>query len=149
MTTRIQGVVLDAVTNDTIQNGFIELLSTGEVVRLDSSAGVYSFNYYETDTSFTPVAHIEALPYYQHDEQLSFVLDTVVTHNIYLQRVPQSSISGTVRDSITQQPIQSTVTVFATTPGGSVTYLDSTDATGTFLLDSLFVSYPQLSPTTN
>ena len=139
----IQGVVRDAATGDPVTNGFIELISTGERVLLDTSQGTFSLHYYEGD-SLLSGAHVEAFPYYISDEGVEFVLDSVITHDIYLSRLPQTTVTGTVEDSITHSPLSADVTITSTTSLGSMNYTTITDPDGFFQFDSLFISYPPI-----
>jgi hypothetical protein len=140
----VQGMVRDAATGDPVTNGVVELLSTGERVVLDTSQGFFSLHYYEGDTSLTPVVHVEAFPYFIQNEGVEFIPDSVINRDIFLTRLPRTSLSGTVRDSISHFPLSADLTLFSTTTLGSMTYSSSTETDGRFVIDSLLVSQPPL-----
>ena len=138
----IQGFILDAATGDTVTNGFIKLASTGEQILLDSSGGSFSFHYYDGDPSLTSIAHLEAYPYYSKDESVEFMIDSVITHDIVLTPLIRTSITGRVEDSISHSPLSAGITLTSTTSVGGMIYTTNTNPDGTFLIDSLYISYP-------
>jgi photosystem II stability/assembly factor-like uncharacterized protein len=138
----IQGVLLDQATLDTVTNGFIEITSTGD--RFMPESGLFSLYYYEDDPTLFPLAHVESFPYYPKDEQVEFTVDSSTTHNINLTRLPQTSIVGSVVDSISQTPLSADVIVTGQSSLGGITSTTSTNPDGTFRIDSLFISYPPI-----
>ncbi len=138
----IEGLVLDAVTGDTVRTGTIERLETEEVIDLDSSNGSFMFTYFDGDPSLEITARVESFPYLIHNEPLTFILDSATTHNIELDLIPYTSITGSVRSITNQAPLSALVTLTSVTPLGSQTNADSTDVNGIYLLDSLLITYP-------
>jgi photosystem II stability/assembly factor-like uncharacterized protein len=142
---QVQGAVVDEITQDTIRNGFIRIPSTRDSVNLGATSGRFTFHYFEGDTTLTPTAHAEAYPYFMRDLQLRFVLDSVVRQNISLQKLTLSFITGTVRDSVTLQPLRARVSVSAVTSIGNLAFSDSTDASGFFQILGLYISHPPVN----
>ncbi len=140
-TTTVQGQVLDAETNIPISNGSIKIPAMGDSANLAVTGGSFLFRYYDGDPSLTPMVHVNAYPYYPHDEQLTFVLDSIRLQNIKLQKLPKASIHGTVIDSLTGIPVAAKVELTIVTPSDSLVLSDSTDTYGAFHFDSLYVSY--------
>jgi len=140
----IQGTVFDGATGDTVTNGFIENVSTGEQVLLDTSRGTFSLHYYDGDPFLSSTVHIEAFPYYLKDEAVEFVLDSVITHDLFLIRLPLTSVAGTVEDSISHALLSADVTLTSTSSAGDMSYFASTDSNGSFEIDNLFISHPPI-----
>jgi hypothetical protein len=141
-TTEIRGAVLDTTTNDTVRNGTVRITATGDSVNLSGSSGLFSFHYFEGDPSLAPTVSVQAYPYFTSGQQLSFSLDSVVDQNLSLQKLTFCSVHGTIRDSITLQPISAKLTLFSTTSIGPALFTHITDGNGDFNWDSVFISYP-------
>ncbi|MBI3765758.1 MAG: hypothetical protein HY277_04555 [Ignavibacteriales bacterium] len=141
-TTILQGTVFDAATLDTVKNGFVILPATGDPIRLTISDGTYEFGYFEGDP-LTPTVHVEAYPFYVQDVQGTFVLDSTVRQDIYLQQLPKRSISGTLTDSL-NHPVKANVVLTGKTNAGTVTASDSTDTNGSFMLPEVYISQPPI-----
>jgi hypothetical protein len=138
----IQGAVLNSVTMDTVKNGFAVNTSTGDSVVLSDGGGVFRFNYYEDDSTTSPVVHLQAYPYSHNDVQLSFIPDSLFGQNILLDELAKKSITGTVKDSAQQVPRKAIVHLYANSSVGSYEYAESTDVSGNFHIDNLYVSSP-------
>ena len=138
----VHGTVLNAATHDTVRTGLMRLSSTGDTVNLAASGGTFSFTYYDGDPSLTPSINIQAFPYRVTDVPITFVLDSSSVVDIPLQPLPTASISGSVRDSASQHPLPARVILTATTLAGPQQYSDSTDSSGHFHLNNLYVSDP-------
>ncbi len=136
----IAGAVLDSATGDTIRNGFIRLSSTGETVNLATTGGKFDFAYFDGDPSLTPTAHCESYPYYIADIPLAFVLDSTRNSTLALKRLATASISGTVRDSSSLQPLSARAILTVTTSLGTSILTDTTTASGTFEFPGLYVT---------
>ncbi|HXF99781.1 MAG TPA: hypothetical protein VNL69_03305, partial [Bacteroidota bacterium] len=141
---RIMGTVRDAGSGQPVTLGTVTLLSTGDSLRLDPS-GFYSFDYFEGDSVQSPLVHIEAYPYYLHNEQITFVLDTVINHDIYLQRLARTSVSGTVRSVLGRQPLQAVATLYANSRFGASFQQAITNASGTFQIADAYITYPPIN----
>lgn len=141
-TSGIEGVVLNAVTMDTVKNGFAVNTSTGDSVVLSDVSGVFRFDYYEDDPLLTPVVHLQAYPYYHKNVQISFIPDSLLGGNIFMDELAVRSITGTVKDSAAQLPRVAIVHLYATSSVGTEEYAESTDANGNFHIDNLYISYP-------
>jgi len=137
---RVQGIVRDSATAQPVTTGFIVLGSTQDTVRLEPT-GMYSFDYFDGDSTLNPVAHAQAYPFYLHDEQLSFILDSIASHDVFLQRLPKATISGIIRSVSTQQPVQAVVELFGV---GSGTPAVNTNTSGMFQLPDQYISYPPI-----
>lgn len=139
--TIVRGVVRDDVTGDTIRNGVIINTSTGDTVDLATSRGTFEFGFFPGDPTVLPILRVHSYPYYVTDVQIHFVLDSAIVHDARLQRLPTANIMGTIRDSLTQQPIRATVILHATTLIGSTILTDSTDVSGAFRFNNQFISH--------
>ncbi len=137
---RVQGTVRDSATAQPVTTGFIVLGSTQDTVRLEPT-GMYSFDYFDGDSTLNPVAHAQAYPFYLHDEQLSFIQDSITSHDVFLQRLPKATISGIIRSLSTQQPVQAVVELFGE---GSGTPAVNTNTSGMFQLPDQYISYPPI-----
>lgn len=140
--TIVQGAVHDATANDTIRNGFIFNVATGDTVELAASGGSFKFGYFEGDSTRTAVLHVEAFAYYISNIQVSFIPDSTVTVPVSIQPLAVANIAGTVRDSATQQPVRAKATLFGTSSTGLFSLTDSTDASGVFHFTNQYVSQP-------
>ena len=140
--TIVEGVVLDNATGDTIRNGWIVETSSLDTVNLSTSQGAFSFGFFSGDPSLTPTLHIVAYPYFTSDVTVTFVPDSTVAQRIQLQRLPTASITGTLRDSLTLQPISARVALFVATGIGPRILSDTTDQNGAFAFHSQYVSQP-------
>lgn len=140
---RVEGTVRDAATNQPVTLGVLRLLSTGDSLPLDPS-GYYSFDYFDGDSVRSPLVHIEAYPFYIRDEQITFVLDTVVSHDIYLQRLARARVSGSVRAVGTQQPLGAIATLYANSRFGASFQQTTTNASGSFQIPDAYITYPPI-----
>lgn len=140
----VEGVVLDGVTGDTVRNGSLSVLQTGDSVSLAASAGRFVVGFFDGDTSLNPTLRVLAYPYYVHLEQAGFIPDSGVKQNIFLQELSRGSIAGTVRDSISQQPVTARLTLTASTINGPIAIEDTTDPGGSYVFENVYVSHPPI-----
>jgi len=140
----VTGAVLDGATGDTVRNGTLVLASTGQQVDLGESGGLFSVSLFEGDSLQPNPVHIEAFPYFFHDEEIGFVADTTIVHDLHLTRLPAAAIQGVVRDSLTGGPVAAEIRVLTTTSVGPDTITATANPDGTFLIDSLYITYPPL-----
>ena len=141
LTATIHGVVFDGATSDIVTTGILTIAGSDDNTDLRRSRGQFIHNYFDVDPS-PPVAHVEAFPFYIKDVALS--LDSTVSQNIFLDKLPSTFIEGEIRDSSTQHPLEATVTVTARTSYGSVDLSANDDSTGYFRFDNIPLPYPQL-----
>ena len=141
-TTTVQGKVLDAGTGNYVSLGYIKVTSTGDSVNLSQTNGSFNFGYFEGDPSLTPTAHIAAFPYYPKDEQLFFTQDSTADQGIIVSKLPVSSIEGTVKDSLSGNPIHTQIRLTSASSFGTSVLTESTDVEGRFRFDTLPISYP-------
>ncbi|GEM_PF-3982764 len=143
--TTVSGFLVNAIKGDTIRNGFATVPAAGDSIDLVVSAGRYSFSYFDGDPSLTPTVRARAYPYYDKTQQIAFQVDSLVEQPIAMDELPRRSITGIVRDSATHLPQRSLVTIRNTTSVGASNYSDSSDASGQFRVDSLYISYPPIN----
>ncbi|MBM2841594.1 MAG: FlgD ig protein [Bacteroidetes bacterium] len=138
---RVQGVVRDGVTNQPVAIGSVKLLSTGDSIYLDQS-GQYSFDYFDGDSAISSIVRVIVYPYYIRNEPITFALDSVTTHDIRVQKLPTASVTGSVRARITDVPLSARVTLSGSGIGGPSSASASTNSSGFFQINGLFISYP-------
>lgn len=136
----VRGVLLDDVTGDTVKNGRLRNTSTGDLAAISASTPAFALGLFQGDTSSNPTIHIEAYPYEIADLPLVFTPDSNTTYDFRLQRLATASITGTLRDSITQLPVMSLVELSVSRSIGDTLLIDSTDAGGVFRFDNLYLS---------
>ena len=139
----IEGAILDSVSHDTVSTGIIRNPSTGESVDLHSSGGKFTFPYYASDYALTPTVHVEAYPFYVKDAPLYFVPDSTSHQDLELQKLPLTSIKGTVSDTL-NHPIKGDIGVAVSASYGIVDLRKTTDSTGYFEFDNIARPYPPL-----
>ena len=140
-TAAIEGYVRDAITNEPVTLGYIRIPSTGDSVSLAQEGGKFRFGYFEGDPSTTPSVHIAGFPYYPKDDQLNFTPGSTVNQDIFVTKLPVSSIQGVVVDSMTGTPVRTQVRLYSTTSFGPAVASESTDASGKFHFDNISISY--------
>ncbi len=143
--TLVKGVLLDAGSADTLANGTLHLLSTGDVASVSPLQREFRFGYFEGDPSLTSTLHIESYPYVLTDAPLSFVPDTETQQNISLQKLATHAIGGRLLDSMTLQPIRALVQLAVQRSIGDTLLTDSTDLSGNFQFTQQYVSAPPVN----
>lgn len=140
---RIEGAVLDSATHDTVRTGIIENLSTGDAVDLKSSQGSFTLTYVEGDPDLSPSVHVEAYPYYIANIPLSFILDSTATEDVSMRKLPLTSVTGTLADSL-GHPVGADVTIDVSVLYGTENLAAHTDSAGRFSFDEIALQYAPL-----
>lgn len=141
----IQGYLIDSATGDTIRNGKITNLSTNDVRTISSSSPGYGVGFFEGDSILTPVFRVEAYPYATSEIPLSFVPDSTVQLDILLQKLQTASLTGLLRDSMTLTPAQGNLRLSVSRSIGDTVLSETTDASGNFSFNNLYVSDPYVN----
>jgi photosystem II stability/assembly factor-like uncharacterized protein len=139
--TNIICVIRDAVTFDTIKNGTVTNLATGEVENLASTRGIYTFSRLKGDSIVTPVAKILSYPYYSKEMQYTFTPNSTVVEDVFLDKLPQTTLRVTISDTNTNTHPFSEAFLTISTSIGSKIIADSSDENGFIQFDSLYITY--------
>lgn len=140
--TIVDGIVRDATTSDTVRNGLIFNTETEDTVDLATSDGSFRFGYFNGDSTIAPILRVEAFPYYVSNIPVLFIPDSAVTMPVSIQPLDVATITGTVINSATQQPVHARATLYGTSSIGPFSLTDSTDASGVFHFVNRYISQP-------
>ncbi len=140
--TIIEGVVLDAATNDTVKNGYIVLPSTHDSISLAETSGKFTLGYIEGDSTLSPPAFVTSFPYSIKQQSLSFTPDSLSAQTILIERLPKFSYTASVRSTTVHSPVHSFVTLSYSTLLGDSIRLTETNISADFTFDSLYIPYP-------
>ncbi len=141
--TIIRGHVLDSATGDTVRSGSVRVVETGDSVRLEQGSGEYAFGYFDGDPTLSPTLRVLAYPYYIGIEQVGFTSGNTETYDLHLNKLPLSSISGTVLN-LAHQPLEGVLRLRFTTITSSNELTSLSNPDGSFFFDSLYITYPPL-----
>ncbi|MBI3195130.1 MAG: T9SS type A sorting domain-containing protein [Ignavibacteriae bacterium] len=140
--TIIEGVVLDAATNDTVKNGYIVLPSTHDSINLFETSGKFTLGYIEGDSTLFPSAFFTSYPYFVKKQSLVFTPDSIRHQTILMERLPRISFTAGVESKSVHSPVHSIVTLSYSTLLGDSLRITETGDMATFTFDSLYIEYP-------
>ena len=143
--TMISGAVINGVSLDTVKNGYIVTGPVKDSLNLASSGGLYTFYYFDGDPSLTIDVKCQAYPYYLATTQKTFVEGQVTVDNLPLQELAKRSIAGIVFDSATGASRSALLRLKLKTSVGSSELTQTSDTSGAFQFDSLYISYPPIN----
>ncbi|HYF81368.1 MAG TPA: S8 family serine peptidase, partial [Symbiobacteriaceae bacterium] len=111
-------------------NGTVTVLETGRVVRTDPARGGYSM----TLPADTFTLRAEAYGFYPQERQVEVTADNDTTANFILEAIPRGTITGTINDARTGEPIAGASVSLAEDPHVAPAL---SDANGRFSLQAL------------
>jgi hypothetical protein len=144
-TTIIDGYLVESGSADTVANGSVRLLSSGDLFPVSADARRFRFGYFEGDPTMSPVARAEAYPYKVEETPLTFVAGTTVHQDIALPRLGVHAIGGRVVDSVSLAPVQASVRLFVHRSIGDTVLSSSTDVAGEFAFPGMYVTEPPVN----
>lgn len=136
----LTGALLDATGGDTVRNGSVRNAATGDVSAIAAGDPVWSLGWYEGDSTLTPTLVASAFPYVTNAAAVTFTPGPPVTADIPMTPLARHSVTGTVSDSLTGQPVSAEVVLTAARSIGDTAFSATTDSAGAFRFDSLYAA---------
>jgi len=140
--TFLSGVLADSLTGDTLRNGEVLNLATGEARTVSATDPVFTFGYFEGDPTADPLLSASSYPYHTRTFPVNFEPDSALTTQVPMEALGKAVISGTVADSATSDPVEGVASLTLARSVGDTTITAVTDGYGRFTFDSVYVTEP-------
>ena len=133
----LKGTVMDDVTDSAIPNAVIKVIESGSVIRSDNS-GKYKFA--TVKDSLTLIS--DSYGYFPDTSSVVLIPGDTVFNDLQLTELPKSSITGMITDAVSANPIQADIILVIESDASADIEIEvSTDVSGAFSFDSIYVSY--------
>ncbi len=138
----ITGVLVDSAGGDTLKNGRVLNLATGDERLIGDTDPVFTFRYYEGDSTADPLFSAMSYPYAVRPVSASFETDSTIFVAVPMTRLASAVLSGIIVDSATSAPVEGLAVLTADRLVGDTTLMAATDGAGHFTFDTLYVTEP-------